>query len=44
MKALHLKKRRANLFMRNSNIDGMLGPNEYLFYEDDIQAIVIKYN
>lgn len=27
-----------------SNIDEMLGPNEYLFHEDDIQAIVKKYN
>ena len=27
-----------------SNIDEMIGPNEYLFHEDDIQAIIKKYN
>lgn len=26
-----------------SNIDEMIGPNEYLFNEEDIQAIVKKY-
>ena len=26
-----------------SNIDEMIGPNEYLFHEYDIQAIVKKY-
>ena len=26
-----------------SNIDEMIGPNDYLFHEDDIQSIVKKY-